>query len=1014
MPARAGALTRRCLVVPAALVAGWLIVASPAPAAVVFDGGPGSGAAPDSLGPYAVNPYPADTRPSDVVHTAPAPSASLGFSRPMSLRRISDASWSSGAWAGGTFAGAVYWNLGAGATTITLPEPQRAFYLYGQADFFGTYAMTATAQDGTTSGEIQATTGAVGINARFFGFYGTGDDLISSVTISSPEADEDFAVGNFGGGNAGNGPSVGPIAGNATLVEGATGSYGVTATDADGGPLAYEWSVTSGPGSITSSAGGAAADVRVDDGPAAIGLQVIVTGAAGQAVTRRFVVHASNLPATARLAERNDRQVAEGQSRTYAYAIEDPGNDTIDRVETSCGDGGRRVEGSESDGAIAGSFECRFPDGPAGPAVSVVVTDSDGEAGAQDVQSVTVDDIAPVLTFAAADGHVDEGSTRLYPYTISDPGEDAQSVAADCGDAGEKVPGSERNTDASGSFECRFPDGHTGATIHAAPTDSDRVAGDDETQAIAIENVPPAVAIVGGAERIVDAAAAHLVEYSIDDPGQDTPVEVQTGCGRDATKVAGSDRHGDSAGSFRCFMVDGSTSSTVSVRATDSDGDSGAADMQELTVAGGGPLAKLSPSNMTSVDESRTERSFAYAISVPAHEAIAAIDTTCGARGEKVHGSDSRSSRSGRFRCVFPLGPASSAVSVSVTVRGTAHRSTSDTQDVTITDPRVTAAGRRFTGVENAPIAGRTVARFTDPTPYARAAEYDATIDWGDGSAPTNGSIAKTGGGSFAVRGTHTYRRFGVYVVTVAIGDVDNSANAAVATSRAAIADAAIHVRDGAVTTLPDFAGAMATFRDDGDGPRSDFSGSIAWGDGGRSAAMITRTADGTFVVSGSHAYGRSGRYDASVRVESVGGSDDRTQTDVLVYAFASSDGATFAVGDAAATPGAPVTFWGSRWSRQNALRSGAAVDASFKGFVKAQAGRASPRCGDGWTSPASAGPPADVPAFMGVVVVGAVAKSGSTVAGDVRKVVVVRTDGGYRPDPARAGTGVVVSTVCG
>jgi hypothetical protein len=1011
MPARAGALERRCLVVSVALVAACLIVVSPAPAAVVFAGGPGAGAPPDALGPYAVNPYPVDGRPSGIVQTAPAPSASLAFSRPMSLRRISDASWSSGAWAGGTFAGAVYWNLGGGVTTITLPEPQRAFYLYGQADYFGTYAMTATAQDGTTSGEIQATTGPDGINARFFGFYGTGDDLISSVTISSPEADDDFAVGSFGGGNGANGPAVGPIAGDATLVEGATGSYAVAATDADGGPLAYEWSVTSGPGSITSSAGDAAADVRADDGPAAIGLQVIVTDAAGRAAARRFVVQASNVPATAVLAGRNDRQVEEGQSRTYAYSIEEPGNDTIDAVETSCGQGAHKLQDAQSHSEIGGSFECQFPDGPADPAVTVSVTDSDGEGGAADLQAVAVDDVAPVLTFASGGVSMEEGSTRVYPYTIADPGEDSQSVVADCGEGGEKVAGSERNSDTTGSLECRFPDGHSATTIHATPTDSDRAAGDGDAHGVAIENVPPAVTIVGGAERIVDGAAARLVEYSIEDPGQDVLVDVATGCGRNATKVAASDQHGDSAGSFSCAFVGGSTSSTVTVRATDSDGDSGAAEVQELTVAATAPLTKLSPSNRTSVNEGSTERTFAYTMSVAPRDAIAAIETSCGARGEKVSGSDSYASRSGRFRCVFRTGPARSAVSV--TVRSVARRVTTDTQDVTITDPPISASGRRVTGVENAPISDK-VARFTDPTPYARAAEYDARIDWGDGSAPTAGVLAKADDGSFAVRGTHAYRRFGGYDVTVAIRDVDNPANTAVARSRAAIADAEIHVRAAAVTTLPVFGGAVGTLRDDGDGPPSDFSGSIDWGDGGRSAATIMRSFDGTFVVSGSHAYQRSGRYSARVRIESVGGRDDRTSTDVLVYAFASSDGAAFAIGDGAAAAGDAVTFWGSRWSRQNRLRSGAAVDASFNGFVKGQAGRTIPRCGDAWTSPASAAPPAAVPAYMGVVVVGSATKSGSAFSGDTRKLVVVKTDGGYRPDATRAGTGTVVATVCG
>lgn len=813
MPALTGALLRA--VVPAAILAAGLLPAGPAAAAVVFNGGPGAGAPPDSVGPYPVNPYPADHRPAGIVHDAPAPSGSLTFSRPMSLRRIADGGWSSGPWAGGTYDGAVYWNLGGGPTTITLAEPQRAFYLYGQTNYFDTYAMVATAQDGTTSGEILATTGPDGDNGAFFGFYGTGDDLVASVTISSPDADDDFAVGSFGGAVAAGGPSVEQIAGDTSVEEGATATYAVAATDASGRPLGYEWSVTAGPGSISGPADGATARVRVDDGPASIGVQVVVTDVDGQAVTRRLVVHATN--------------------------------------------------------------------------------------------------------------------------------------------------------------------------------------------------VAPTVTISGGGRRAVDdPRAPHAVEYAIDDPGDDTVAAVETSCGSGGSKVLGSDEHSDTAGSLRCVFARGATTLTASVRATDSDGDSGASSTQELSVGGGGPLVTLRPSNKQVVDEGATERSYAYDVGGRPGGAVIVLETRCGARGAKVQGSDARTDRTGRFRCVFREGPA--RTTVSVTARDAAGHATTDAQVVTILDPPIRASGKRISGVENAAIAKRKVARFTDPTPYSRAADYRATIDWGDGSAPTAGKIAKVGSRTFAVLGTHTYRRFHRtgYEVAVTVTDADNPANTATAFSRAVIADARIRVAGLDVTTLPAFTGAVATVRDGG-GPLSDLAASIAWGDGSHSAATIARAPGGTFVVNGSHTYRRSGRYDVTVRVESAGGSDDRARAGALVFELASAAGATFAIGDAHAAPGDRVTFWGPRWSREN----GVAVDAAFKGFVPAQAGRAFPRCGDTWTASAPARPPADVPELLGVVVTGAVTRSGSTFAGRVRKVVVVKTSSGYRPDDARDATGKVVAVIC-
>jgi hypothetical protein len=50
----------------------------------------------------------------------------------------------------------------------------------------------------------------------------------------------------------------------------------------------------------------------------------------------------------------------------------------------------------------------------------------------------------------------------------------------------------------------------------------------------------------------------------------------------------------------------------------------------------------------------------------------------------------------------------------------------------------------------------------------------------------------------------------------------------------------------------------------------------------------------------------------------------------------------------------------------------------------------------------------------MAVAVSGDVAKGGSEVSGRITRVVVVRTDAGYTPDPATAGTGTIVATVCG
>jgi Bacterial Ig-like domain (group 3) len=126
----------------------------------------------------------------------------------------------------------------------------------------------------------------------------------------------------------------------------------------------------------------------------------------------------------------------------------------------------------------------------------------------------------------------------------------------------------------------------------------------------------------------------------------------------------------------------------------------------------------------------------------------------------------------------------------------------------------------------------------------------------------------------------------------------------------------------------------------------------------------------------------------------------------VIVFAFLNSG--SMVIGN---LDGNLVEFWGAQWARSNSFSGGPAPN-SFKGF----ASTAPQSCGGGWTGSAgdSSGPPATVPSYMGVVVSSSVAQSGSTISGDVPKIVVVQTYPGYGPDPGHAGTGTVVATYCG
>jgi hypothetical protein len=145
--------------------------------------------------------------------------------------------------------------------------------------------------------------------------------------------------------------------------------------------------------------------------------------------------------------------------------------------------------------------------------------------------------------------------------------------------------------------------------------------------------------------------------------------------------------------------------------------------------------------------------------------------------------------------------------------------------------------------------------------------------------------------------------------------------------------------------------------------------------------------------------------------------SSDASKT-ATVFAFPSSG--AFALGDetvAAAAPTTQVTWWADDWWSENSLSEGFAPPA-FKGFVTTvplPTSTPPAACAGPWTTrPGNSGaPPATVPSYMGVLVSSSIGKSGSTISGNTTKIVVVKTEPGYAPDPGHHGTGTIVATFC-
>jgi len=229
-------------------------------------------------------------------------------------------------------------------------------------------------------------------------------------------------------------------------------------------------------------------------------------------------------------------------------------------------------------------------------------------------------------------------------------------------------------------------------------------------------------------------------------------------------------------------------------------------------------------------------------------------------------------------------------------------------------------AGSAVRGLSGLPVASpieghhlsARLARFDDVV-CAQQTDFTATVDWGDGSPATTGtpanfvtptsthedddddgpSLPRTG---FEVLGDHTYERQGTYTVTVEVHSIRNETAAATTTIR--VLDAAIFASPGAAPlnngVEPGFisggtasSGELARFTTDSSfGQRSDFSVSVAWGDGQTSGAVIdgpTGPSSGPWTISGTHQYAEDGTYVITVTIRSSSGSTATVQTSAQV-----------------------------------------------------------------------------------------------------------------------------------
>jgi hypothetical protein len=197
------------------------------------------------------------------------------------------------------------------------------------------------------------------------------------------------------------------------------------------------------------------------------------------------------------------------------------------------------------------------------------------------------------------------------------------------------------------------------------------------------------------------------------------------------------------------------------------------------------------------------------------------------------------------------------------------------TTSAIISDAPLTAGAQTpVQAVEGTPLNNVVVAVFTDTNPFGVASDLSATVTWGDGQSSTG--TVQASGGQFQVVATkpQAYVEAGNYAITVNIVSVHGST--LTISNTAVVADAPLTGSAISFTGIATIANSLqvAGFNDTNPfGVLTDFSATIAWGDGTTTGGTVTGTGV-TNAVSGTHTYQTSGTFTFTVTIHDAGGSN--------------------------------------------------------------------------------------------------------------------------------------------
>ena len=190
--------------------------------------------------------------------------------------------------------------------------------------------------------------------------------------------------------------------------------------------------------------------------------------------------------------------------------------------------------------------------------------------------------------------------------------------------------------------------------------------------------------------------------------------------------------------------------------------------------------------------------------------------------------------------------------------------------------PLAVSVPSSIAAVEGTPIT-QAVATFTSGNPLAVAGNFQASIDWGDGTATPEATITVGAGGVFSIYGSHAYEAVGTFPIDVTI--LSAGGTSADVLTQGAVADAPLagqvvlgYAPKIGVSASPTL---FAFLDNDPNQAAVNYSASIDWGDGTPQTSG-TITADpsqlGRFLVSGTHTYTEVGPETITADITDAGG----------------------------------------------------------------------------------------------------------------------------------------------